>query len=122
MLHRMHSPITGRACHLRIMAHEMAQPTEALPRVVEEVIGPNYAAMRRILSRLLGTAPEDELTRFCAHSIIGQVVHYAHAGPVIKLLWPELQMTPERLNQIAAHIADFSLAAIQKLKEKNSHE
>ena len=117
MLHRMHSPITGRACHLRIMAHEMAQPTEALPRVVEEVIGPNYAAMRRILSRLLGTAPEDDLTRFCAHSVIGQVVHYAHAGPVISLLWPDLRMTPERLNQIAAHIAEFSLAATQKLKE-----
>ena len=122
MLHRMHSPITGRACHLRIMAHEMAQPTEALPRVVEEVIGPNYAVMRRILSRLLGTSPEDDLTRFCAHSVIGQVVHYAHAGPVIKLLWPDLRMTPERLNQIAAHIAEFSLAATQTLKEKNSHE
>src|SRR6185312_14040278 len=120
MLHRMHSPITGRACHLRIMAHEMAQPTEALPRVVEEVIGPNYAVMRRILSRLLGTSPEDDLTRFCAHSVIGQVVHYAHAGPVIKLLWPDLRMTPERLNQIAAHIAEFSLAATQTLKEKNS--
>ena len=122
MLHRMHSPITGRACHLRIMAHEMAQPTEALPRVVEEVIGPNYAAMRGILARILGTQPEDELTRFCAHSVVGQVVHYAHAGPVIRLLWPELQMTPERLNQIAAHIAEFSLAAIHKLKETNSHE
>ncbi|HVY94457.1 MAG TPA: CerR family C-terminal domain-containing protein [Bryobacteraceae bacterium] len=122
MLLRMHSPITGRACHLRIMVHEMAQPTEALPRVVEEIIGPNYAAMRQILSRLLGAAPEDDLTRFCAHSVIGQVVHYAHAGPVINLLWPELKMTPERLDEIATHIADFSLAAIKTLKEKNSHE
>jgi AcrR family transcriptional regulator len=122
MLHRMHSPITGRACHLRIMAHEMAQPTEALPRVVEEVIGPNYAAMRQTLSRILGTAPEDELTRFCAHSVVGQVVHYAHAGPVISLLWPELKMTPDRLNEIAGHIAEFSLAALNNLKRKNSHE
>lgn len=122
MLLRMHNPATGRACHLRIMVHEMAQPTEALPRVVEEIIGPNYAAMRQILSRLLGTAPEDDLTRLCAHSVIGQVVHYAHAGPVIGLLWPDLKMTPERLNAIAAHIAEFSLAAIKNLKEKNSHE
>jgi hypothetical protein len=104
------------------MAHEMAQPTEALPRVVEEVIGPNYAAMRGILARLLGTSPEDDLTRLCAHSVVGQVVHYAHAGPVINLLWPELKMTPERLHEVAAHIAEFSLAAIESLKEKNSHE
>src|SRR6185312_5359954 len=101
MLHRMYSPITGRACHLRIMAHEMAQPTEALPRVVEEVIEPNYAAMRGILARILGAQPQDEITRLCAHSVVGQVVHYAHAGPVINLLWPELKMTAERLNQIA---------------------
>jgi len=122
MLRRTHNPRTGRACHLRIMVHEMAQPTEALPRVVEEIIGPNYAAMRQILSRLLDQPADHDLTRLCAHSIIGQVVHYAHAGPVIGLLWPELKMTPERLDAIAAHIGDFSLYAIKHLKETNSHE
>jgi AcrR family transcriptional regulator len=122
MLRRMHNPNTGRACHLRIMVHEMAQPTDALPRVVEEIIGPNYAAMRQILSRLLNKPPDDDLTRMCAHSIIGQVVHYAHAGPVISLLWPDLKMTPERLDAIAAHIGEFSLQAIKQFKEKNSHE
>lgn len=117
MLLRFHDPATGRACHLRIMVHEMAQPTDALPRVVEEIIGPNYAAMRQILSRLLNRPPDDDITRLCAHSIIGQVVHYAHAGPVINLLWPDLKMTPERLNAIAAHISDFSLSAIRSYKE-----
>jgi TetR/AcrR family transcriptional regulator, regulator of cefoperazone and chloramphenicol sensitivity len=122
MLLRMHNPATGRACHLRIMVHEMAQPTDALPRVVEEIIGPNYAAMRQILSRLLNRPPDDDITRLCAHSIIGQVVHYAHAGPVINLLWPDLKMTQERLNAIAAHISDFSLSAIRHHKETTSHE
>jgi AcrR family transcriptional regulator len=122
MLRRMHNPNTGRACHMRIMMHEMAQPTEALPRVVEEVIGPNYAAMRQILSGLLGKPPDDDSTRLCAHSIIGQVVHYAHAGPVIGLLWPDLKMTEERMDAIAAHISQFSLKAIEHLKEPTSHE
>jgi AcrR family transcriptional regulator len=123
MLLRMHNPSTGRACHLRIMVHEMAQPTEALPRVVEEIIGPNYAAMRQILSRLLDKPPDDDVTRLCAHSIIGQVVHYAHASPVINLLWPDLKkMTPERLDAIAAHISEFSLYAVRHFKETNSHE
>ncbi len=122
MLRRMHNPKTGRACHLRIMVHEMAQPTEALPRVVEEIIGPNYAAMRQIISKLLGKPSEHDLTRLCAHSVIGQVVHYAHAGPMISLLWPALEMTSENLDVIAAHIAEFSLHAIQHLKEKTAHE
>ncbi len=122
MLRRMHNPRTGRACHLRIMVHEMAQPTEALPRVVEEIIGPNYAAMREILSRLLNRPAGADLTRRCAHSIIGQVVHYAQCGPVLNLLWPELKMTPETLDVLAQHIADFSLFAIQKFKEKDANE
>ena len=29
---------------------------------------------------------------------------------------------PERINAVAAHIAEFSLAAIKSLKDKNSHE
>lgn len=122
MLRRMHGNTQGPACHFRIMVHEMAQPTEALPRVVEEIIGPNYAAMREILARLLGKKPGDEITRLCAHSIIGQVVHYTHAAPVIGLLWPDLKMTPKRLDAIAAHIAEFSLHAIKHMKEKPKHE
>ncbi len=122
MLRRMNSNVTGRTCHMRIMVHEMAQPTEAFPRVVEEIIGPNYLAMRHILSKLLDKPADHDLTRLCAHSVIGQVVHYAHAGPVIALLWPDLKMTPERLDAVAAHISEFSLQAIQHLKETHSHE
>jgi AcrR family transcriptional regulator len=106
------------AWHVRIMAHEMAQPTEALDLVVERVIGPNYAAMRQIVARLLGTHPDDDTTRLCAHSVIGQVVHYAHARPVIARLWPDLRLTKERMEQIAAHIAEFSLHAIQAMAKQ----
>ena len=122
MLRRMHGPATGPACHFRIMVHEMVQPTEALPRIVEEIIGPSHAAMRQIMSRLLNKPPDHDLTRLCSHSVVGQVVHYAHAGPMIALLWPDLKMTPERLDAIAAHIAEFSLAAIKHFKETTSHE
>jgi AcrR family transcriptional regulator len=122
MMRRMHESAAGPACHFRIMVHEMVHPTEALPRVVEEIIGPNHAALRQILSRLLGKPPDDDQTRLCSHSIIGQIVHYAYAGPMIALLWPDLRMSPERLEAIAAHISEFSLNAIKTLKEKNSHE
>lgn len=122
LVRRMQSPVAAPACHFRIMAHEMAQPTELLPRVVEEVMRPNYAAMREVVARILNRPADDDLTRLCAHSILGQALHYAHAGPVLKLLWPDLQMTPERVDAIAAHIGDFSLYAIQKLKVTNSHE
>jgi len=122
LMRRMLAPAIGRACHFRIMVHEMTQPTEALPRLVEEIIGPNHVALRQILSRLLGRPPDDEVTRLCSHSIIGQLTYYAMAGPMLALLWPDLKMTPERLDAIAAHIAEFSLHAVKHFKETNSHE
>lgn len=120
----LHTCMAGerRAWHFRIMAHEMAHPTEVLPRVVEEIIGPRYAAIRRIISRIVGLPPDHETTRLCAHSVIGQVLHYVHARPVIACLWPDLQFTPERVSQIADHITDFSLCALEAQSKRNSHE
>ena len=113
MLHRMYGAGERDAWHLRIMTHEMAHPTEALPRVVDEIMAPKYAAIRRIVSHLIGLPLDHDTTRLCAHSVIGQVVHYAHARPAIALLWPDLKMTPRRLDQIAAHITDFSLCSLR---------
>jgi hypothetical protein len=31
---------------------------------------------------------------------------------VVSRLWPDLDLNPERISQIAAHIADFSLAGL----------
>lgn len=98
--------------NIRIMAHEIARPTPALPHVIDEVMRPNYQRLREIVGKILGLEPDDDTTRLCAHSVIGQVVHYAIGGPVIKLLWPDLKMTPERLQQIATHIADFTLCSL----------
>jgi hypothetical protein len=95
------------------MSHEMASPTEALPRVVEEIMAPRYTALRRIVSRIVGLPVEHDTTRLCAHSVISQVVHYPHAAPAIACLWPGLKMDPARLNQIGGHITDFSLAALR---------
>ena len=105
---------TGRpGWHFRMMMHEMAQPTQALPRVVEEVIGPRHQVIREIISRLTGYPRDHELTRMCAHSVIGQVVHYVHGLPVIHLLWPEMKDLPDQTERIAEHITRFSLAGIR---------
>ena len=101
------------AVHLRIMSHEIAQPTEALPRIAEEAINPSYTLLRGVVARLLGVNPEDDAARLCAHCIIGQVVHFSAGKPVMGLLWPAMKRTPAQVEQIAKHIADFSLAGIR---------
>ena len=100
--------------HFRIIMHEIAKPTPAMNEVVTEAIRPVYARLREVISTTLHLPPDHEKTRLCAHSIIGQIMFYAFARPVITRLWPEMKMTPAQLDLIANHIADFSLAYIRR--------
>jgi hypothetical protein len=101
------------------MAHELANPTPALAVVVEHVIRPKARVLYGIVGKIIGRPALDKKTRLCAHSVIGQVVHYIHARPVIGLLWPELKMSPETTEEIAGHITDFSLAALKGLERNH---
>lgn len=100
--------------HYRLMMHELAQPTDALPLILDEVMRPNYDSLRAIVGRILGLPPGDTRTRLCVHSIVGQVVHYSHARPVLAHLWPAFKGTPKQLDEIADHIANFSLCYLQR--------
>jgi AcrR family transcriptional regulator len=99
----------------RIFTHEMAHPTPAMTRIVNGISRPVYNQLCEIVGALAGLPADDEQTRLCAHSIMGQVILYVLAGPVLGRLWPELKMMPEQLDRIADHIADFSLAYLQQL-------
>lgn len=116
------------AIHLRLMLHELARPTPATARVVDETVKPMHDRLRELLGQILNLPAEHDKTRLCAQSIIGQAIHYAHHSPVISRLWPELKMTPEQLDMVAEHIADFSLAYLKSftaappLKSARSHK
>ncbi len=101
--------------HFRLMMHEFAQPTPAMAAVIEETMAPVYDRFRQLISLLTGLAPEHDEVRLATHSVIAQVVHYVHARHIIAAVWPDLELTPERIEQISAHIADFSLAGIRQL-------
>jgi TetR/AcrR family transcriptional regulator, regulator of cefoperazone and chloramphenicol sensitivity len=94
----------------RLIVHELAQPTPAMSRVIDEAIRPIYNRLRQLIGAILTLPRDHEKTRLCTHSIVGQIVHYPHARRVVARLWPDLKMTPEQLDRIADHIADFSLA------------
>jgi TetR/AcrR family transcriptional regulator, regulator of cefoperazone and chloramphenicol sensitivity len=103
--------------YMKVMAHEIAQPTEALPAVVKHVIKPKAQVLCSIVGRLIDRPPLDPKTRRCAHSIMGQVMHYLHARPVITLLWPDFKSTP--IEEVADHITEFSLEALKGIRLKS---
>jgi AcrR family transcriptional regulator len=105
--------------HFRIFAHELAKPTPAINVVVNEAIRPLYVRMCQLLGQMLRLPPEHEKTRLCAHSIIGQILFYAFARPVINRLAPEMNMNAAQLDLIADHITEFSLAYLRQHTPKS---
>jgi AcrR family transcriptional regulator len=104
--------------HFRIFAHELAKPTPAMNVVVNEAIRPLYARMCQLLGHLLRLPPEHEKTRLCANSIIGQILFYAFARPVISRLAPEMKMSATQLDQLTDHITEFSLAYLRQTQQQ----
>jgi hypothetical protein len=102
------------------MAHELAQPTPALRRLVNKAGQPVFHRMLELIGGMIGLPAEDESTRLCAISLLGQIMVYALAGPLVTAIWPEFEMTPEQVDRIADHIADFSLSYIQNFHSKAS--
>src|SRR5271170_2788874 len=96
--------------HFRLMMHEFAQPTPAMASVINETMRPVYNRFRELIGIMLDVPPDHDRVRLATHSVIAQVVHYAHGRHVVSRVWPELELNPERIAQIANHIAEFSLA------------
>jgi AcrR family transcriptional regulator len=96
----------------RLMVHELAQPTPAMSSVIDETMRPIYDRFRALIGMMLQLPTDHDTVRLSTHSVIAQVVHYVHARSVVSRLWPDLDLNPERIAQIAGHIADFSLAGL----------
>jgi AcrR family transcriptional regulator len=101
--------------HFRIAAREFAQPTPAMSRVIDKVIRPIYHRLLNVVGKIIGRSPDHEQTRLCTYSIMGQTLLYVLAAPVLMRLWPAMKMTPEQLDRVADHIADFSLAYLRQV-------
>lgn len=103
----------GAQARFLLIAHELARPTPVLPRLVKEIVQPNYDRLRRLVGRIIKAPPDDERTCLCTLSIVSQIILHARTGSFVRLLRPALPLTRSRLGRIADHIADFSLAGLR---------
>ena len=107
---------------IRLVMHEFSHPTPAMGRVVDEGMRPIYDRVRKAVGEIIGLPPDHETTLLSVNSIVGQILFYTFSRPVLARLQPELKLTPEKLNRIADHIADFSLEYLKKVGHGNRHE
>jgi AcrR family transcriptional regulator len=105
--------------HSRLLAQEVAHPTPALRKLIKEVTRPIYKRILELIGGMIGLPADDENTSLCAISVVGQVFAYTLPGPLLAELWPQLKMSPEQVERIADHIADFSLSYLQEFRSKH---
>ncbi len=106
------------ACHGRLMSREMIEPTAALDSLVEEFIRPMAGQLWKIVAEILGYKPDDERVRLCAFSVVSQCVFYHHCGPVVARLAGQPAADAVAIENLAAHITKFSLAAMKNFPDK----
>jgi TetR/AcrR family transcriptional regulator, regulator of cefoperazone and chloramphenicol sensitivity len=102
--------------YFRILAHELAEPTPALRQLINEVGRPIFQRMLELIGGMIGLPADNDKTRLCAVSVMGQILVYVFARPLLAGVWPELTMTTEQVDRLADHIADFSLSYIQDFR------
>jgi AcrR family transcriptional regulator len=98
--------------HGTLMCREMADPTEALPVIVDEFIRPMTAEMTAIVAQIEPGLTPAALERVVL-SIIGQVVHWRVAMPALLLMRGERQYPKGLAATLADHITAFSLGGMR---------
>jgi TetR/AcrR family transcriptional regulator, regulator of cefoperazone and chloramphenicol sensitivity len=106
--------------HGRLMAREINEPTGALEEVVENEIRPQMEMIRQVIADIAGPVPPESLAR-CVASIIGQMLHYHFANPVMQRLNPTFADLRNHVDDLANHVYQFSLAGIRAVAEVHRH-
>lgn len=100
-----------------LMLREMVSPTPALQMLIERFMLPQAGQLRALLTEALGADVETEQLSRVLVSVFGQCVVYVTARPAISRLMPELYAGDALVERIANHVAAFSWAGIQALRE-----
>src|SRR5437764_3304520 len=103
----------------KLMFREMSDPTPALEVIVKEFIAPKRELLCKFISQANPALRHDRDLTFYAASIMGQILYYRTSLPVFLRLFETEEMTPELLERIAIHIADFTLAALNNAKHQS---
>jgi hypothetical protein len=97
--------------HTRLIQREMLEPSFALDAIVREFMRPRFRALLACLAVLLPRASQREL-ELHGLSVIGQLLHYKAARPVIQRLVGASRYTPAFIEEVVAHVTDFTERAL----------
>jgi AcrR family transcriptional regulator len=100
--------------HGTLMQREMCDPSEALPVIVDEFIGPMVEEMREIAAHLEPRLDRGAVER-CVFSIAGQAVFYRFTMPAMLRMLGVAAYPRGFAARAARHITEFSLGGMERI-------
>jgi AcrR family transcriptional regulator len=102
----------------RMMVKEMAEPTDALEAILDEVVTPQRTMLEGIIAELIGPSASQMQLRACTFSVISQCVFFAFNRAMRDRHFEGMPHRREHVDNLARHIWQFSLAGIRGVKQK----
>jgi hypothetical protein len=102
---------SGRDSVHKLINREMNDPTPALDTLVEQGVRPRVEYLSGLIAEIMDCAPSDQRVLRCVASIQAQSIAYL-PNPIAARLGLTFKPTPAYLDELAAHIAEFSLAGV----------
>jgi len=100
----------------KLIARELMDPTPALDLIVEKGIKPTSQRIGAMVAELLGAPLDDARVWQCFLSIQAQCLFYKSGKPItMRMSPPGFKYTPDIIDGLARHIAEFSLAGIRAI-------
>ena len=102
----------------QLMMQEMADPTSALELIFDQVVRPRLTYVSEVVAEILGRPPTHAAVLRCVLSIQSQL-HAAMPNALSKRLLPDVAADQRALEQLADHIAAFSLGGLRAVTSLN---
>lgn len=99
----------------KLIVRELADPTPGLHLIIQRGIKPNADRLAALVGQILSCSPNDERALQCAISVQAQCLFYRCSKPAFTRMTAGIRLSPEVVDRVADHIADFSLAGIRSL-------
>ncbi len=101
------------AWHGKLMAREMSEPTGVLDQIVAQGMRPRYEILTSIVRGIGGDTLPPKVVQLCVNSVIGQMLFYHFAKPVLARLQPEATFDITALDELTDHVTAFAAGAIR---------
>jgi AcrR family transcriptional regulator len=106
------------AWHAKLMAREMFEPTAVLDEIAATGVKPRVEAIGQIVREIIGPGASKTFVHKCARSIVGQILFYHFARPMLERVFAAEKFDSSRIDELTDHVTAFSLAGLEAMRKK----